>query len=177
MKSIKILIFILISSLAHIGFAEDGQRSNLNDNLIKDEYPSQFGMIQLTNDGSVVLNGKILLQGNSEKDSFDTTITYSVVDFQVNKNSPAAETKRYGDRKYFSRQVYRLVLVGRSQNPVFYRIMDLTGKEPYISEKFGKNDHWANNYKSAKWGKEKSLIKLDGGYEYTYTTGKDVEEN
>ena len=55
--------------------------------------------------------------------------------------------------------------------------MDLTGKEPYISEKFGKNDHWANNYKSTKWGKEQSLIKLDGGYEYTYTTGKGVEEN
>ncbi|HWX01424.1 hypothetical protein [Collimonas sp.] len=177
MKSMRVLIFIFICSLTHIGFAEDGQKSNLKDSLIKDEYPSQFGMIQLTNDGSVVLNGKILLKGNSEKDDFGTTIDYSAVDFQVNKNSPAIETKRYGDRKYFSKQVYRLVLVGRSQNPVFYRIMDLTGKEPYISDKFGKNDHWANNYKSTKWGKKQSLIKLDGGYEYTYTAGKGVEEN
>jgi hypothetical protein len=175
MKLIRIFIFILASSLAHIGFAEDAKDSTTKNNSFRDVYPSKFGMIQRTDDGSVTLNGKILLQGNSEKDDFGTTIDYSVVDFQVNKNSPAVETQSHGGRKYFGRQVHRLVLVGRSQNPVFYRIVDLTGKEPFISERFGKNDHWANGYKSAEWGKNKSYINLTGEITYLYTTYKDIQ--
>jgi hypothetical protein len=177
MKSIKALVFLLLLSLSQIGFAEKDKFDFVRDHPIKYEYPSKFGMIQFTNEGSVVLNGKILLQGNSEKDYYDVPISYAVADVQGNLTSPAVPVQSHGQKSVHV-PVYRLILVGLAQNPVFYRVLDLTGEKPYISEPFGTTEyHGANEYKTTKWGKNKSLIKLVGNMEYIYTTGKVVEEN
>lgn len=176
MKSIKAIIFLLILSISQMGFAEKDKLDFVKDHPIKKEEYSKFGKIQFTNDGSVFLDGKMLLQGNVEKDDWGGTVDYQIAGAQFDKTSPWVEVQGYGE-KYQHQSVLRLVLVARSSDPVFYRILDLTGEKPYVSEKFGKIEHWTNEYKSAKWGKTQSLIKLVGGYEYTYTTGKGVEEN
>ncbi|AMP05790.1 hypothetical protein [Collimonas pratensis] len=175
MKFIKAIILLLLLSLSQAGFAEKDKLDFVKDHPIKKEEYSKFGMIQITNDGSVVLNDKVLLRGNFEKDDFDTTIDYSIAGAQYDKTSPWKDVQAYGE-KIKHQSVLRLVLVGRSQNPVYYRILDLTGKEPYISEKFGKNEyHWTNEFASAEWGKNKSYINLVGGIMYLYTTYKDVQ--
>ena len=177
MKSIKALVFLLLLSFIQVAFAETDKFDFVRDHPIKEEESSKFGMVQITNDGSVVLNGKTLLKGNSEKDYYGVPITYSVVDTQSDKASPWVEVQAYG-RKYRHQSVLRLLLVGLAAKPVFYMVLDLTGKEPYISERFGTTEyHGANEYETVKWGKNKSLIKLVGGMEYIYTTGKGVEDN
>lgn len=174
MKLTKAIIFLFVFSLSQIVSAEPDKLDFVKSHPIKQEESSKFGLIQLTDDGSVFLNGKLFLQGNSEKDDFDTTIDYSIADTQPDKKSPWVEVLAHG-RKYKHQSVSRLILVGRSQNPVFYRVLDLTGKEPYISESFGKDGHWADELKNTRWGKDKTFIEMKYGTVYLYTKGKKVE--
>jgi len=174
MKSIKILVFFLLLFLMQVGFAETDKFDFVRDHPIRTEEFSKFGMVQITNDGSVFLDGKILLKGNIEKDDWGGTVDYQIADQQYDQTSSRVEVQAYG-RKYMNWHVLRLVLVARSQNPVFYRILDLTGEKPFISEPFGKDGHWADELKNTKWGKNRTLIQMKYGMEYLYTKGKIID--
>jgi hypothetical protein len=54
-----------------------------------------------------------------------------------------------------------------------FTVLDFTGEQPYVSEKFGYNpdDKYCYILKKAKWGKKESYFYLNGPETYIYYTG------
>jgi hypothetical protein len=143
-------------------------------------YPTKFGNIKLVReDGSpagigakVTLNGQTLidvtrkqdLQGNWISLMYGSTLTGDAIEQVPRKKGQQGRvlTKRM------------IVFQGPDGNCIKgFTILDFTGEQPYISEKFGYNpeDKYCFTLKKVKWGKEESYFYLQGPATYIYYTG------
>lgn len=123
---------------------------------------------------TITLSGKPLLAIKGEKDAQGSALSLMIEDLKPSSTEYEARVARHGDRPKIRRMV---VLLGPVANCVKqFIILDFTGKDAFVSERFGHNpgDTSCLTFRRAKWGKKESEITLDGPLTYVYYTGGKV---
>jgi len=145
-------------------------------------YPTRLGELMfVAADGkpgadarTITLSGKPLLAIKDEKDAQGNALSLMVEDLKPNSTEYEAKVAGQADRPKIRRMV---VLLGPVANCVKrFIILDFTGKDAYVSERFGHNpgDTACLAFKRATWGKKESEITLGGPLTYVYYTGGKV---
>jgi hypothetical protein len=123
---------------------------------------------------TITLNGKPLLAIRDEKDARGSALSLMFEDLKPTSTEYEAKVAGQAGKPKIRRMV---VLLGPVANCVKqFIILDLTGKDAFVSERFGYNpgDTSCLAFKRAKWGKKESEITLDGPLTYVYYTGGKV---
>lgn len=123
---------------------------------------------------TITLNGKPLLKTKGEKDAQGSALSLMIEDLKPSSTEYEAKVAGQADKPKIRRMV---VLLGPVANCVKqFVILDFTGKDPFVSERFGYNpgDNSCLAFKRAKWGKKESEITLNGPLTYVYYTGGKV---
>lgn len=120
---------------------------------------------------TITLDDKTLINVKGEKDAQGNPISLMTEIMQVSGTESEPRISGKMGPKRIKRMI---VLVGPDGNCVkHFVILDFTGKQPFVSERFGDNpqDQSCLSFKRAKWGKSESYIYLEGPMTYIYYTG------
>lgn len=123
---------------------------------------------------TIMLNGKPLLAIKGEKDAQGSALSLMIEDLKPSSTEYEAKVTGQADKPKIRRM---LVLLGSVANCVKqFIILDFTGKDAFVSERFGYNPSHTSclAFKRAKWGKKESELTLDGPLTYVYYTGGNV---
>jgi hypothetical protein len=123
---------------------------------------------------TITLNGKPLLAIKDEKDAQGSALSLMIEDLKPSSTEYEAKVPGQAEKPKIRRM---LVLLGPVANCVKqFIILDFTGKDAFVSERFGYNpgDTSCLAFKRAKWGKKESEVTLDGPLTYVYYTGGKV---
>lgn len=123
---------------------------------------------------TITLNGKPLLAIKDEKDAQGSALALMTEDLTPGSTEYAAKVAGQAGKPTIRRMV---VLLGPVANCVKqFIILDFTGKNAFVSERFGDNpgDTSCLAFRRAKWSKKESEITLAGPLTYVYYTGGKV---
>lgn len=191
MKIAKILLLLLIVVCSKIQ-AAGGNTEAVKAEAVKAavperelemySYSTRLGELQFvradgkpgTDARTITLGGKPLLAIKDEKDAQGSALSLMIEDLKPSSTEYEAKVAGQAGRPRIRRMV---VLLGPVANCVKqFIILDFTGKDAFVSERFGYNpgDTSCLAFKRAKWGKKESEIILDGPLTYVYYTGGKV---
>ena len=172
MTSLKLAMVLAVACCASAHAVEPEETSAY-------AFPTRFGALKFVQaDGkpgslaeSITLNDKPLLSVKGEKDGQGSSL--SLMEEIMKLSSSDEEPRIKGQRGH--RTVKRMVvLVGPDGTCIKqFVILDFTGKQPFVSERFGYNpgDKSCLSFKRAKWGAKESDIHLEGPMTYVYYSG------
>jgi hypothetical protein len=188
MKILNLIIMLSIVSCTNVQSADNKTQLDKAEALEKVlhernpsayTYSTKFGDLKFVlGDGSlgvlaksITLNDKPLINVKEEKDAQGSSVSLMTEIMQVSGTESEPRIAGQSGPKKIKRMI---VLVGPDGNCVKqFLILDFTGKQPFVSERFGHNpqDQSCLSFKRAKWGKSESYIYLDGPMTYIYYTG------
>ncbi len=146
-------------------------------------YPTKFGEFKfITGSGAagepaekIVLNGHDLLSVKGKDDAQGVPLSLMSGNLMVGSGIETVARKPGQGGRVTTKRI--IILEGPDGNCTKHLlILDFTGKQPFVSERFGDNpkDEYCLTLKSAKWGKKESYIKLTNGMTFVYYTGGEV---
>ena len=143
-------------------------------------FPTKFGDVKfVTQDGSlgelakkITLNGNILIDTTGKQDLQGYGISLmNGYSFEGSAIEFVPGRAKKGEWPITKRMI---IFQGPDGNCIKgFTVLDFTGEQPYVSEKFGYNpdDRYCFTLKKAKWGKKESYFYLQGPATYIYYTG------
>ncbi|GAB4062485.1 hypothetical protein [Uliginosibacterium sediminicola] len=169
MKTVTLVFIILFSNITYALTQEEAWAIHSTPlGTLEFKYGEKLSR---TNFDGVYLDGIKIYSVIGRKDVWDTPISLSeaAVDI-VRSNGKVVRDERGRAR------IKRLLLSESGMCIHEYVIIDLTGKSPFVSNRFGHNPTGKSCFEliSTKWGAKKSYITIFGPLKYMYTTGEDV---
>ncbi|MES2116808.1 MAG: hypothetical protein V4578_16725 [Pseudomonadota bacterium] len=143
-------------------------------------YPTKFGDLKfITENGTIgepaekiVLNGKDFLSVKDKNDEQGVPLSLMSESLMIGSAIETIARKPGQGGRVMTKRI--VILEGSDGNCIKHLlILDFTGQQPFISERFGYNpqDKYCITFKKAKWGAKESYIYLEGPMKYIYYTG------
>jgi hypothetical protein len=190
MKKMRLILALCILACTNVK-ATDGQTASVKAPALADvlhnrnpgtyTFSTKFGELKfVAEDGklgvlakSLTLGDKTLISVKGEKDAQGS---YVYLMEELMKTSSKEYAPKIAGQT--ARPIKRMVVrVGPDGNCVKqFVILDFTGKQPFVSERFGYNpgDKSCLTFDRAKWRKRESFVYLEGPLLYAYNTGGKV---